>query len=163
MFSYYCRGINFIDMAHLQWENIQGGRLLYTRKKTKELFSISLLEPAQALLDYYRSAPVPGQQEYIFPILQAATHRTPVQIDNRINKVNHQVNQSLKLIGKQLGIDEKLTTYVARHSYATVLKREGIPIALISELMGHDSEQTTKIYLQGFGDDLLDTASRSVI
>ncbi len=72
MFSYYCRGINFIDMAHLQWENIQGGRLLYTRKKTKELFSISLLEPAQALLDYYRSEPVPGQQEYIFPILQVS-------------------------------------------------------------------------------------------
>ncbi|MBO0952023.1 site-specific integrase [Fibrella forsythiae] len=163
LFSYYCRGINFIDMALLKRSNVKAGRIQYSRRKTKELFTINLLKPAQEILDLYRPSITPSEDGYIFPILRIDFHISPVQIDNRIDKVNRQVNSSLKEIGKQLGIEEKLTTYVARHSFATVLKREGISIAIISELMGHDSEQTTRIYLQGFGDDLLDEATQSVI
>jgi len=163
LFSYYCRGINFIDMAMLRWSSIREGRLYYYRKKTKELFTINLLEPAQVILDHYKQTNYSSADGYVFPILNTKVHITPVQVDNRVDKVNRQVNKSLKEIGSQLGIEEKLTTYVARHSFATVLKREGISIAVISELMGHDSEQTTRIYLQGFGDDLLDEASLSLM
>lgn len=163
LFSYYCRGINFIDMAMLRWTGIRAGRVHYCRRKTKGQFTISLLEPAQAIIDYYRLHNHQGRDGYVFPILKSEVHVSPTQIDNRVDKVNRQVNQALKEMGGQLGIAEKLTTYVARHSFATVLKREGVSIAVISELMGHDSEQTTRIYLQGFGDDLLDEANRSVL
>ena len=163
LFSYYCRGINFIDMAMLRWTGIRAGRVHYCRKKTKGQFTISLLEPAKVIVDYYRSHNYPDPDGYVFPILKAGVHVSPTQIDNRVDKVNRQVNQALKEIGGQLGIAEKLTTYVARHSFATVLKREGVSIAVISELMGHDSEQTTQIYLQGFGDDLLDDAASVLI
>lgn len=163
MFSYYNRGINFIDMAHLQWSNIINGRLTYTRRKTKETFSIKLLKPSLDIIQQYSKAEVQNPDAYIFPILNKDIHITPRQIDDRIDKVNKRVNYALKIIGKQLEISEKLTTYVARHSFATVLKRSGTSIAVISELMGHDSEHTTKIYLADFENEVLDHAAEAIL
>jgi integrase len=163
MFSYYNRGINFIDMAFLRWNSIDSGRLIYTRKKTQETFTIKLLKPSLDILDYYRSIRPCTLDDYIFPILNKRIHISPRQIDDRVDKVIKRVNNALKQIGKELGIQAKLTTYVARHSFATVLKRSGTPIALISELLGHDSEQTTKVYLNDFDNEVLDMAAEAAL
>ena len=73
------------------------------------------------------------------------------------------VNEDLKEIAKLCNIDEELSTYVARHSFATILKKSGQSIAVISETMGHDSEKTTKIYLESFENTVLDDACRHIL
>jgi site-specific recombinase XerD len=81
-----------------------------------------------------------------------------VSISNRLNKVNHQVNQDLQKIGETLKLDVKLTTYVARHTFATVLKKEGISVSIIGQALGHEDEKTTRIYLDSFGSDIMQQA-----
>lgn len=161
LFSYYNRGINFIDIAHLRWENIKNNRLTYERKKTKELLTIGMLEPAIDILNYYKRFQ-DANTNYIFPILNSK-YITAKSIDNRIDKVLKIVNKNLKLIGTQACIEEKLTTYVARHTYATVLKKSGVPTAIISEALGHESEKTTQIYLDSFENSIIDEASKLII
>lgn len=155
LFSYYCRGINFSDIAFLKWSNIQNGRLKYARKKTKEEFNIKLPEQALEIIEHFKEEHYQGKEGYIFPIL-FDRHKTPVSIENRIDKMLKVVNKGLKELGNACGIEVPLTTYVARHSFATNLKRSGAPIAFISEALGHDSEKTTKIYLDSFENDALD-------
>jgi len=162
MFSYYCRGINFIDIAYLKWTNVRDGRLEYTRRKTNEFFSMAILIPAQKILDYYYKNYRNNDESYIFPILNE-THATAKSKDYRIDKLITRTNSDLKKIAKKAGITENITTYVARHTYATVLKKSGISTALISEMMGHDSEKTTQIYLDSFENSVLDEANKSIL
>lgn len=162
LFSYYCGGINFVDMAALKWSNIgvdldNKPRLTYTRQKTGGKFSIRLIPQALAILESYKPATV-HSGSYIFPILNTAFHTTPTQKHNRSSKIMGQVNADLKTIGSAVGIDTPLTTYVARHSFATALKRSGVATAVISEAMGHSDERTTQIYLSEFDTDLVDAA-----
>jgi integrase len=163
MFSYYNRGINFSDLARLKWSDIQYGRLHYTRTKSKQQYSIGLLEPAQAILDYYKKYYYSGQDSYIFPILNP-DYPSEASIRNRIKKMLRQVNKDLKTIAESLGIEElNLTTYVARHSYATALKKSGQSIGVISQALGHSSEKTTQIYLDSFENDVIDEASKAIL
>ena len=163
LFSYYNRGINFSDIAMLKWDNIKANRLTYTRLKTDKYYNILLLDPALEILAFYRDSNYRDKDSYIFPILDEHRHNTPVSIQNRVHKVLGQTNKDLKSIGEQLGITTPLTTYVARHSYATVLKRSGVSTSVISEAMGHDSERTTQIYLDSFENDVLDEASKALL
>lgn len=144
-FSYYTAGINFIDMAMLKQENIIDGKLYYTRAKTKKQIIIPLQEEAKEVISNYSA----NGSVYIFPIF-SAFHKTDVQRANRLHKVLAKVNKALKQIGKELGLPIKLTTYVARHSFATVLKRAGVSTSLISESLGHSSEKITQTYLDSF-------------
>ncbi|PKP21671.1 MAG: recombinase [Bacteroidetes bacterium HGW-Bacteroidetes-21] len=162
LFSYYCRGITFIDIANLKWSNIQNNRLIYTRKKTNELFNMAILEPAQKILKFYKSKNKDNGNPYIFPILNE-THDTDSSKDNRIKKIITRTNKDLKAIAKLAEVNEHITTYVARHTYATVLKKSGISTSLISEMMGHDSEKTTQIYLDSFENSVLDEANKSIL
>lgn len=162
LFSYYCRGINFIDIANLEWKDIKNDRLEYTRKKTKELFNMALLDPAMKILNFYKKTKNDPENHYIFPILNQ-THITEKSKDYRIKKIITKTNKDLKDIGIKAGINEHLTTYVARHTYATVLKKSGISTSLISEMMGHDSEKTTQIYLDSFENSVLDEANKSIL
>ena len=162
LFSFYCRGINFVDMAYLRWKDFRDERIFYTRRKTKENFNVNVLPPAQAILDHYRSQPASTASPYIFPIL-SDFHQTEQQRDHRVQKVLRQTNRSLKELALLADVDTPLTTYVARHSFATVLKQSGVPISQISEMMGHDSEATTRIYLKGFDNEVLDAASQALL
>lgn len=162
LFSFYCRGINFVDLAYLKWSDIRDGRIFYTRRKTKENFNVNLLAPAASILESYREVTYQSESSYVFPIFNEL-HKTEQQRDNRVQKVLGQVNKGLKELAKLASIESHLTTYVARHSFATVLKQSGVPIAQISEMMGHDSEATTRIYLKGFDNDVLDAASQSLL
>ena len=91
------------------------------------------------------------------------THISVVQIANRLNKVLRKVNRELKLWGESLGLPTKLTTYVARHTYATVLKRSGVNIALISESLGHSDLSTTQIYLDSFENSQIAEAMKNLL
>ncbi|WP_121356170.1 site-specific integrase [Flavisolibacter nicotianae] len=162
LFSYYCRGMNFTDIAFLKWSDIQNGRLTYVRQKTKERFSLGLLEPAHDILAHYKEKNQVEKSAYIFPILRER-HKTPTAIYNRKVKMLRKINQDLKAIALFCGIDAELTTYVARHSFATILKRQGVNTSLISEMLGHDSEKTTQVYLDSFESKILDEISKGLL
>jgi integrase len=162
LFSFYCGGINFVDLAQLQWSNLetdeQGGqRLRYERQKTGGRFSIKLVAPAAAIVAFYRLITHQGPDSYLFPILDRSVHQTRTQIKNRLHKVLGQVNQDLKELAPLAGIETPLTTYVARHSFATSLKRGGVATGMISEAMGHRSEAITAIYLGSFESEVMDS------
>lgn len=157
-FSYLMGGINFTDMAFLTDKNIEGGRLVYVRQKTKKLIMLPLQEKAISIMNRYRSP----QRKYIFPILDNR-ERTQRQIRNRIYDVLANVNGHLEDIGKELGVELKISSYVARHSYATVLKRAGVSTSVISESLGHSSERVTQIYLDSFGNEQMDEAMKNLL
>ena len=161
LFSYYCRGMNFTDMAFLKWSDIHGDRLQYVRQKTKERFSIGLLPPAIEILEYYKKANK-LKSHFVFPILHER-YETPASVHNRKLKMLKKINADLKVIGEKCGITAELTTYVARHSFATILKRQGVNTSHISEMLGHDSEKTTQIYLDSFESKVLDEVSKGLL
>ena len=162
IFSFYAGGINFVDLAQLKWVNIEKNQLFYTRKKTNELINIPLVSQAMKILEIYKRYSNCKKEDYIFPILNQ-THATSLSISNRLNKVNHQVNQDLQEIGETLKLDVKLTTYVARHTFATVLKKEGISVSIIGQALGHKDEKTTRIYLDSFGSDIMQQAFEKLL
>lgn len=157
-FSYLMGGINFTDMAFLTDKNVEGGRLVYVRQKTKKLIMLPLQEKAVEIMNRYRSS----QRKFIFPILDER-ERTLRQIRNRIYDVLDNVNGYLKEIGKELGVELKISSYVARHSYATVLKRSGVSTSVISESLGHSSERVTQIYLDSFENKQLNDAMKNLL
>ena len=157
-FTYYCGGINFVDIANLTTDNIQDGKIVYKRQKTKKLIKIPLQSQALELIKKYSKRHPP----YLFPIL-STFHKTDVQKANRIHKVISNVNRRLRDIGKELNLPLKLTTYVARHSQATVMKKAGVSTAVIKEIMGHSSEKITQIYLDSFDNEQIDEAMKSLL
>ncbi len=164
LFSFYNIGMNFIDLAQLKWSNILYNRILYKRAKTGKNFDIKIQPRTQAILDYYIKENV-NPNEYIFPILDHNKHITQQSKIDRIKKINKRVNSDLKEIAKKVGIQatHSITHYVARHSWASIQKQNGIGISIISESMGHDSEKTTSIYLQSFMNEVLDNANENLI
>ena len=100
---------------------------------------------------------------YLFPILDNKIHKTALQKQNRIHKIRGKVNEVLKILGKRLGIGSNITTYVARHSFASVLKKSGVNIALISEALGHSDMATTQIYLDSFDNEQVDEAMKNLL
>lgn len=157
-FTYYCGGINFTDIAHLTQANLIDGRLIYKRQKTKKLIKIPLQPQALALIKKYHNTESP----YLFPIL-SSFHKTAEQKANRIHKVITKVNDRLKQIGEALNLPIALTTYVARHSQATVMKKAGVSTGVIREIMGHSSERITQIYLDSFDNEQIDEAMKNLL
>lgn len=159
MFSFYTRGMNFTDMVHLKWEDIQDGRIYYVRSKTKGQFSIQVTEKIQQILDYYKAQD--RKTGYVFPILlsESMTHQ---QIANRKHKVISRYNRKLKIIAKLAEVDKEISSYTFRHSFATILKKTGTSTDIISELMGHSDVKVTMTYLKEFENDILDDAARTL-
>lgn len=147
MFSYYSRGMNFKDIAQLSHQDIYDDRMGYIRAKTGGQFSIKITDPLRAIIEEFRDP----ENNYLFPIL-SDLHKTPLQIKNRVGRKLKEVNAGLKEIAKILAIEAQLTTYVARHTFATTLKRQSVDIAKISQSLGHADVMTTKAYLKKFDD-----------
>ena len=156
-FSYLMGGINFVDMAKLTRQNIIDGRLVYRRQKTGKLLNLPIQERAMMIIEYYSQ-----RDSYLFPIY-SKEHKSIQQKLNRHHKVITKVNRALAEIGRELKIPIKLTTYVARHSFATVLKRSGVPTSIISESLGHSSERVTRIYLDNFENERIDEAMKHLL
>lgn len=159
MFSYLCGGINFTDIANLTRSNIVQGRLHYIRQKTGKVIKIGIPQEAMQIIEKYSKE----SKSYLFPILNSQIHKTVLQKQNRIHKILGKVNKNLKLLAAQVGVETNITTYVARHSFASVLKKSGVNISLISEVLGHSDITTTQIYLDSFDDEQIDEAMKNLL
>lgn len=156
LFSYLCNGINFYDILKLRWCNISGDKISFLRQKTirtskkKREIQAIITPEAQIIIDRWGN-PDKKPENYVFPYLEN-NDQTPMQEKKKVLDITKRANRKLKEIGKAVGI-EGLTTYSARHSYATVLKRSGSNIAFISESLGHRDLKTTEHYLASFEDE----------
>jgi integrase len=148
LFSFYMRGINFVDMAFIKKNDIQDGVLTYKRSKTKRRIEVSINKKAQEILDYYWHETVnPGQ--LVFPIIKRTQSNELIRKD--ISNKRSTTNKYLRIIAREIGLDINLTTYVGRHSWATIADKAGIDRRIISKGLGHADLQTTNIYI----DDLV--------
>lgn len=155
LFCFYTRGMSFIDMAYLRKKDLQNGILSYRRRKTGQQLFIKWEKCMQEIVDKY---PV-NETEYLLPIITQWDEDDRKQYTNQLHRVNH----LLKKIGKQLGLPIPLTMYVGRHSWASVAKSRNVPISVISEGMGHDSENTTQIYLASLDTSVVDRANKKIL
>ena len=167
VFSFYVGGINFVDLAKLRWRNINtdsegNQRLTYIRQKTGGKFSVKLHPSAAAIVEQCKLLTYHNTDSYIFPILRKEQHQTEIQINNRLHKILGQVNKDLKTLGEYAGIRTPISTYTSRHSFATALRQNGTPTAVISQAMGHKTEAVTAIYLESFASEIVDTAFDSL-
>lgn len=162
MFLYLANGMNVKDFCLLKWENIKGNTLQYVRAKTKntekEVKPI-VIDLKPELMDIIRKYGKPSinADAYIFP------HITPDMTAEREREIYQQltkmINKYMKQIGKAVGIKQSITTYVARHSFATILKRSGANVAMISDLLGHSDISTTDNYFAGFEEEQIKQAT----
>ena len=155
LFSFYTRGMSFIDMAYLKKKDLSNGILSYRRRKTGQQLFILWEDCMENIVDQYSSFSSP----YLLSIIKEPTGNTRKQYHNALTLINH----NLKAIGKELGLTLPLTMYVARHSWASIARDEGIPISVISEGMGHDSESTTQIYLASLETQIIDKANKKIL
>ena len=156
LFSFYTRGMSFVDIAFLRKNNIKGETLFYRRKKTNQLLEIHLEDRMLDIISKYQS---PQSSPYVFNIVKydIANHRK--QYLNSATKIN----RHLKAIGRELALSSTLTMYCARHSWASIAREKGVPLAVISEGMGHNSEKTTQIYLASIKSEVIDKANREIL
>ncbi len=159
IFSYLGCGINMVDIAHLKRSNIISNRIVYKRHKTGKQISFLLQHYALKIMQRYENC----NNDYIFPILDDSIHATAEQKFRRIKKVTYVANKNLKKIGESINLSIPLTTYCARHSFATILKRSGINVAIISEALGHSDLKTTQIYLDSFENSQIDEAMKNLL
>jgi len=160
LFSYYCRGINYFDIMLLKWSDISGNRINYIRSKTKGRFSIEILQPVKEILDFYKI--IPSNTNYVFPLL-LSENMSATQIQNRKHKKLKKFNSDLKKIAEIVGINKPLSSYVARHSYATNLKQLGVSTDIVSQSMGHKNVAITTAYLKDFEDDVVDKENEKLL
>ncbi|MFN0213815.1 MAG: phage integrase SAM-like domain-containing protein [Saprospiraceae bacterium] len=158
MLSFYLMGASFVDIAFLKVKNIVGGRIEYKRQKTGRLHSVPVSPPLQTLLDKY--LPGKGKEDFILNVVKSSDpQKQGVNVRDELRRVN----RSLKAIGIACGIESPLTSYVARHSYATIAKYKGVPTAVISEALGHASEEVTQVYLDSFDKEVMDKYHAMII
>ena len=157
LFSFYLRGMAFVDMAFLKKSDLKCGLVSYNRRKTHQNLNIEWIKPMQAIIDKY--AEKTKDSPYMLPILTGKETSPYTQY----RKVEYNTNYNLKKIGKMIGLKIPLTTYVARHTWASIALHMNIPIATISEGMGHNSYKTTQIYLESIDVATINEANKRII
>lgn len=155
MFSFYTRGMSFIDIAFLRKKDLQNGILSYRRRKTGQLLFVKWEKHMQEIAGRYGADGSP----YLLPLIADSGKDERRQYENSA----HSVNRNLKKIGEALGLHIPLTMYVARHSWASIAKSERLPLSVISEALGHDSEATTRIYLALLDTSAVDKANNTIL
>ncbi len=155
MMSFYLRGMSFIDMAFLKKTDLKNGYITYRRHKTGQQLIIEWTKEMQMMLDKYPE----NKSDYLLPIIR----NKEVNEHCTYRNTGYNINHNLKSIAGMVGVSIPLTLYVARHSWASIAKAKGIPIAVISEGMGHDSEATTQIYLASLDTSVVDKANSLIL
>lgn len=155
MMSFMLRGMSFIDMAYLRKTDLANGYVIYRRRKTGQQLTIEWTKDMQLILDKYPE----NASDYLLPIIRNPGTNERCAYRNAGYNINH----NLKKIAKKVGVSIPLTLYVARHSWASAAKAKGIPISVISEGMGHDSETTTQIYLASLDASVVDKANSLIL
>lgn len=154
MLSFYFRGMSFVDMANLRHTDLQNGNLTYHRKKTGQQLKIRWEQKMTQILDKY-----PKDEKYLLPILKSPDKDSRRHLKN----ISKQVNRWLKKVGGMAEIEIPLTMYVARHTWASIAKQKNVPISVISDALGHDSEKTTQIYLSTLDTSAVDDANSRIL
>lgn len=158
LFSFYCAGIRFSDLARLCWSNITGEYLSYVMSKTKHKRdiqrNIKLVEPAKIILDYYKSEKL-EPDDRIFPLLEKVYPNDKSEKAD-ISSKNASINRLLKKIAKQAGIQRKISFHVSRHSYADFARQQGMDLYSISKSLGHSKLATTEVYLSELDQNYVD-------
>lgn len=155
IFSFCTRGMSFIDMAYLKKNDLKHGCLTYRRKKTGQLLVIEWTKQMQDILDKYK----PNSTQYLLPIITREDGNERRQYQNQMRKINRR----LKDIATSIKLPVPLSLYYSRHSWATIARCKDIPISIISEGLGHDSEITTQIYLDSIKSYEVDKANRKIL
>lgn len=155
IFSFCTRGMSFIDMAYLKKNDLKHGCLTYRRKKTGQLLVIEWTKQMQDILDKYK----PNSTQYLLPIITREDGNERRQYQNQMRKINRR----LKDIATSIKLPVPLSLYYSRHSWATIARCKDIPISIISEGLGHDSEITTRIYLDSIKSYEVDKANRKIL
>ena len=157
MLSFYLQGISFVDMAYLKKTDIRNGVLQYSRKKTGQTITISWEREMQEIVDAYsRQA---KDTPYMLPIIRKRDGTEREQYE----KTEHNVNRNLKKIGVMAGLHIPLTTYVSRHSWASIMRDMGNDISVISRGLGHEDIKTTQIYLSAIDNSTVMKANKRLI
>ncbi len=155
LFSFYTRGMSFVDMAYLRKSDLKNGMLSYRRKKTGQQLHIRWERCMREIVEKHPNTTT----EYLLPIITDPTASDRKQYENAL----HLVNRKLKKVAEMVGLSVPLTMYVSRHSWASTAKRKNIPLSVISEGMGHDSETTTQIYLASLDTSVIDEANKLIL
>jgi len=155
LFSFYTRGMSFIDMAYLKKKDLANGILSYRRRKTGQQLFIRWEKCMQEIVCKYDNP----QSEFLLPIIKRADKDNRLQYQSTLRFVNNH----LKSIVALLNIEIPISMYTARHSWASIAKSKNIPISVISEGMGHDSEMTTQIYLASLDNAVVDRANAQIL
>lgn len=155
MMSFMLRGMSFVDMAYLRKKDLADDHVTYRRRKTGQQLTIEWTAEMQMLLDKYPA----NSSDYLLPIIRKPGGNERCTYRN----VGYNINHNLKRIAEMVDIPGPLTLYVARHSWASVARAKGIPVSVISEGMGHDSEATTRIYLASLDTAVVDRANTLIL
>jgi integrase/recombinase XerD len=155
--SFYLMGISFTDLAHLRKKDCIDGRIQFSRQKTHRKYDIVITNKLKPILEQFLTK---SKTEYIFPIIKRIE---PSEIYKDIEWARKRYNKKLRKIAEMCGIESNLTSYVSRHSFATLAKNKGIPITAISEMLGHESVKTTQVYLDSLPSDMIDKYHRDIL
>ncbi len=157
LFSIYTQGMAFVDVANLTTRNLQRGQLSYLRCKTGQPLTVQLLPCAQAILCKYRDPA--GMSDHLFPLLYCAGSGQAVKYRTALR----QYNRRLRQISDRMKLDTPLSSYVARHTWASIAKWNGVKETVISEAMGHRNTETTAIYLASLDSTTVGAANQTVV
>lgn len=148
----------FVDMAYLKKTDVTGGMITYCRHKTGQLLALRIEPCMEMILERYMSDT--WESPYVFPII---TSEDPEKAYRQYQNGLNYHNQKLKLLGKQIGEKLPLSSYLARHSWATAARNHNVPLSVISAGMGHASERTTLIYLDSLDNTIIDNANNRIL
>lgn len=154
LFSFYMRGMSFVDMAYLRKKDLLNGYICYRRKKTGQQLTVKLTTEAQSIISKYKNG-----TQYLLPIITKENGNERKQYQGQLI----QINRHLKTIGNMAGLSVPLSTYVMRHAWATIARDKGIDLAIISQGLGHENEATTRIYLDSIRAAKVDEANQLIL
>lgn len=156
LFSFQARGMSFVDMAFLTRQSVRAGSIHYVRRKTGQPLIVRIEPWMQAILDRYADQ---CYGPYLLPIL---TSVDPKEAHAQYTVQISRHNRMLRKVAQMAGTDLPVSSYYARHSWATLARDAAIPLSVISSGMGHTSERTTQIYLDTLDNSLVDQANRQI-
>ena len=155
LFSFYTRGMSFVDMAGLKLGNLKSGYLVYRRYKTGQQLAVKWEKSMIDLVGKYADK---CYGDYLLPIITEAGDER-----KQYKQVQYRISYLLKQVSEQAGITPPLTMYVARHSWASIAKEKHVPEGIICDALGHDSEKTTRIYLAELDVSQVDKANKMIL
>lgn len=154
MFAFYTRGMSFIDIAFLKKSDLQNGVLTYSRRKTRQQLMVKIEPETRKVIERLGKS----KTSFLLPIITEEKN-----IERQYESAYYRVNRNIRKVGEMLGLQTKLTLYVARHTWASIAHANNVALSTISKAMGHDSEKTTIIYLQTLDSSSVDKANRDII